>query len=201
MPRPFSEQERVTIRAQLRDKAQRLFETRGLRKTSVDEIAQAAGISKGAFYLFYESKEALCLDLLESIESRLRASVLEQTLRAGRGARQRVAQILRSFLTSWEEYPLLRTFSQADYAYLIRKLPPEKVQAHVAQDKAFVKAFMARLKKEDITPRAQPDVIVNLIRSLFWVGLHRDELGDGDYTKTMTILTDLIAGHIVGGGR
>ena len=97
MPRPFTEQERATIRARLLERSQRLFETRGLRKTSIDEIANEAGISKGAFYQFFDSKEALCLELLESIESKLRVGVLEQAVSGGRGAKARVARILEGF--------------------------------------------------------------------------------------------------------
>lgn len=201
MPRPFSEPERDVIRRQLRESAQRLFETRGLRKTSIDEIVRAAGISKGAFYLFYPSKEALCLDVLEGIEAELRNSVLEQTLVKKGNARRRVGAILQGFLTSWEAYPLLRTFDQADYAYLVRRLPPEQARAHAARDNAFIEMFTQKLKREGLTVKASPRVVVNLLRSLFWVGLHRQDLGEADYADTMTILTDLVAAHITGGAR
>ena len=73
MPKAFSEHEKETIRAQLREKARKLFEKQGLKKTTVDELAQAAGISKGAFYLFYESKEELFLEILEALEADFRA--------------------------------------------------------------------------------------------------------------------------------
>jgi AcrR family transcriptional regulator len=59
MPKAFSEHEKDIIRAQMREKGKDLFEKQGLKKTSVDELTAAVGISKGAFYLFYESKEEL----------------------------------------------------------------------------------------------------------------------------------------------
>jgi AcrR family transcriptional regulator len=48
MPSAFSAQEKEVIRRQMREKSKQLFEAHGLRKTSVDDITQAAGISKGA---------------------------------------------------------------------------------------------------------------------------------------------------------
>ena len=57
MPKAFTDQEKEVLREQLREKGRALFEAHGLRKTSVDEIVRAVGISKGAFYLFYKSKE------------------------------------------------------------------------------------------------------------------------------------------------
>jgi AcrR family transcriptional regulator len=44
----------------------KLFSKRGYNKASVDDICAEAGISKGAFYHHFESKQALFLALLDS---------------------------------------------------------------------------------------------------------------------------------------
>jgi AcrR family transcriptional regulator len=46
--------------------AQRLFSTNGYDATGVAEICQAAGVSKGAFYHHFPSKQAVFLKLLEN---------------------------------------------------------------------------------------------------------------------------------------
>jgi AcrR family transcriptional regulator len=46
--------------------AQRLFSTNGYDATGVAEICQSAGISKGAFYHHFPSKQAVFLKLLEN---------------------------------------------------------------------------------------------------------------------------------------
>ena len=61
----FTEKERVGIVAALRRAAARHAAEEGMRKTTVDELTVEAGISKGAFYKFYPSKEHLFLDMLE----------------------------------------------------------------------------------------------------------------------------------------
>ncbi len=43
----------------------KLFSSRGYNKASVDDICQEAGISKGAFYHHFKSKQALFLALLD----------------------------------------------------------------------------------------------------------------------------------------
>jgi AcrR family transcriptional regulator len=53
-------------RSKIMDSAVKLFSTRGFSAASVDEICEEAGISKGAFYHHFESKQALFLALLES---------------------------------------------------------------------------------------------------------------------------------------
>lgn len=51
-------------RVELGEVALRLWAEQGFDQTSVAAIAEAAGIAKGTFYLYFESKEALLVDVL-----------------------------------------------------------------------------------------------------------------------------------------
>jgi AcrR family transcriptional regulator len=74
--------------ARLLDAAARLFARFGFDKTSIDEIAHAAGVSKGAVYLHWPSKDALfeatlireSLRLLDDICARIDADPAGGTL-------------------------------------------------------------------------------------------------------------------------
>lgn len=65
-------------RSKIIESAIKLFSTRGFNTASVDEICADAGISKGAFYHHFESKQALFLALLDGwlkiIDSAIEAS-------------------------------------------------------------------------------------------------------------------------------
>jgi AcrR family transcriptional regulator len=52
-------------RAKIMEAAIKLFSTRGYNKASVDDICESAGISKGAFYHHFKSKQSLFLALLD----------------------------------------------------------------------------------------------------------------------------------------
>ena len=65
MATAFSPQERERIRDSLLDAALKSAATQGMRHATVDGLAREAGISKGAFYRFYPSKEHLFLSMLE----------------------------------------------------------------------------------------------------------------------------------------
>lgn len=199
MPKAFSDQEKVTIRRQLYEKGQQHFALYGLKKTSVEDLVQAVGISKGAFYLFYGSKEELLFDILEQIEAELQTSVLTFAKQADADARQTVRDLLTHFLIKSDAYPLLKNFRQEDFMLLLRKLPAEKVQHHVDRDEAFITNFCTKLAQEGITMQAPPQVVANLVKSLFFVGLHRDDLGEENYQMTMTVLVDLVAGYVTEG--
>jgi AcrR family transcriptional regulator len=199
MPKAFSEQEKEAIRAQMRERGKKLFEKQGIKKTSVDELAQTVGISKGAFYLFYESKEELLMEILEELEKDFRARIFNFSIRPKSDARLLLAKLFKDALLTWDEYPLLKNFGMTDYEYLARKLPPQRVQAHVNRDNEFVNEFIKRIKREGIVIKASPRIISNLMKSLFFVSLHRDDLGIDAYIEAMEILADLVARYVVEG--
>ena len=71
MARSFTEREKENIKKGLQDACKRSWTQYGYKKTSVDELCREAGISKGAFYLFFESKEALFCEVLCSIQGQI----------------------------------------------------------------------------------------------------------------------------------
>jgi AcrR family transcriptional regulator len=63
--RPPASAGRADSRTRLLDAAARVFAEKGFRAATVDQIAAAAGLSKGTFYWNFASKEDLFLALLE----------------------------------------------------------------------------------------------------------------------------------------
>jgi len=59
---------------QLLDAARDLFAERGYHPTRVIDICQRAGVAKGLFYWYFETKEALFAELNRSMRQRLRRS-------------------------------------------------------------------------------------------------------------------------------
>jgi len=51
------------MKDKLREAAIELFERKGFKETSVQEIVEAVGATKGAFYYYYKSKEELLRDI------------------------------------------------------------------------------------------------------------------------------------------
>jgi AcrR family transcriptional regulator len=64
-PRLTREESRQQTRTRLLDAAVQVFSRRGYQAATVDEIAEAAGYSKGAVYSNFSSKEELFLELLD----------------------------------------------------------------------------------------------------------------------------------------
>jgi AcrR family transcriptional regulator len=59
------QQKQAKTRSALLDSATKIFCRRGLAHTSIDEVAEEAGYTKGAFYANFKSKEELFLVMLD----------------------------------------------------------------------------------------------------------------------------------------
>jgi AcrR family transcriptional regulator len=66
---------RENTRQRLLVAASTIFATKGVGGASVEEISEAAGFTRGAFYSNFESKDALCFALLRSISDSSLAAV------------------------------------------------------------------------------------------------------------------------------
>ena len=77
MPKIYSEIEKKNIRIALRREASKCLGLYGVKKTSVDELVSMVGIPKGTFYLFYENKESLFLDVIENFSNEAEELYLE----------------------------------------------------------------------------------------------------------------------------
>lgn len=66
-----------------------MFATRGFHATSMDDVAEAAGITKPVVYQHFRSKRALYLELLDDVGAQLRDAITKASLKAT-GPRQQV---------------------------------------------------------------------------------------------------------------
>lgn len=76
-------------RHQLLDVALDVFATRGFHVTSMDDVAEAAGVTKPVLYQHFRSKRALYLELLDEVGSQLRDAITKASVEAS-GPRQQV---------------------------------------------------------------------------------------------------------------
>ncbi|MCA9615980.1 MAG: TetR/AcrR family transcriptional regulator, partial [Myxococcales bacterium] len=81
MGTPDGRAERANRKRELRrreilDVARSVFAEKGYHHTHVADIIEAAGIARGTFYLYFESKSAIFLELLEQLLSELRSSIV-----------------------------------------------------------------------------------------------------------------------------
>ena len=139
MSAAFSPEERERIRLQLLEAAGRHARQEGMRRVSVDTLAQECGISKGAFYHFYETKELLFLDMLKQHYRRI-AELAARECRdsADLPAVERAARVFRTALAAMGDAAMMR-FIHDEVPLLLRKLPDDVLREHFQSIEDFIR--------------------------------------------------------------
>src|SRR5947199_9191354 len=84
---------REEVRETILDAADRLLQHYGYKKTTMDDLAQEAGIGKGTIYLYFPSKEEVALSSVDRANARIHAQ-LREIARSGGSPTERLRQML-----------------------------------------------------------------------------------------------------------
>ena len=126
MARGFTEREKENIKRSLQEACKQSWTQYGYKKTSVDDLCKQAGISKGAFYLFCESKEALFCEVLCSVQEQICTAALKviEKHKEKRG----VAEALKLIYREYDKNNFLYDSDSTDFTILMNKLSEEQAE-------------------------------------------------------------------------
>ena len=83
MPVAFTHEEQLNIQLKLEESALALVKQKSVKKITVRELSNQAGISIGAFYKFYPTKEHLFYSLLRSLHGKVYESAMNELFASG----------------------------------------------------------------------------------------------------------------------
>lgn len=173
-PRAFTPAETDAIRVRLHAAARDLFGRRGFKGTTVEDLARAAGISKGAFYRFYDGKEALLAAVLAEYEAGVHAQV-EDAVRADPA--NGLDLLVDLSLDAHAANPLLDVVMSPDGLLALASRPAEELQEMQDRDRVLVARVADLLREGGVEGLPPEPVLLGLLRSLVFVGLHGDQIG------------------------
>lgn len=87
------------------DAAQKLFVQKGVRQTTMDDIAKAADYSKSTIYVYFKSKEEIYHYIIFEHMCRLKEMILVR-LKKNRGFEVCYYEICKGLVNFYEQYPL-----------------------------------------------------------------------------------------------
>lgn len=126
MPKIFSTHEKENIVKGLLKACRQSWTQYGYKKTSVDELCRQVGISKGAFYIFFDSKEALFCEVLCCVQKEIfdaASQVMDQ-----RQDKTGAAEAIKLVYREYEKNNFLHDASSTDFTILTNKLSEEQLQ-------------------------------------------------------------------------
>ncbi|KGR76523.1 TetR/AcrR family transcriptional regulator [Ureibacillus sinduriensis] len=117
----------------LREKAIELFSTNGYYQTKISDIVKAAKVTQPTFYLYFESKDSLFLDLNQQFQQDL-FHILEEQLQQQNVQFQIVIEQLLQYFAS---NPLLTKIGlyQSDNSHIVKEKLVEKFE-HILEGQA-----------------------------------------------------------------
>ena len=108
MPRAFTTVEKETIRDRLIEVGRACFLRYGMRKTTIEDLVKPIGIAKASFYLFFESKEALYLEVFVREIPNVMQRLIDVSFGATDSARDALILLMKAIANEMESNPLAR---------------------------------------------------------------------------------------------
>ena len=157
----FTEEQNEKIRNDLIRAARRCGITIGMRKTSVEQLTEAVGISKGSFYKFFDSKELLFFAVLEDIHTECFAA-----------AQKSLQAILAA--CRWLSKTKAFVFIENDADFLLHRLPEEVKTAHYHDDETHIRTL---LEMGGLQPKGGMALAAATVRGLILTVSHQEQIG------------------------
>ena len=174
MARAFSEEEKTKIKESLLNAAQDLISRQGVQKTTVDEIVEECHIAKGSFYAFYKTKELLFWDVILRWHSELEDMMFSRMQKITKITEENLSEFIYDAYMLCFDCGLGYVITNGDIDYLIRKLPSEVVDAHIAnEDDRLIKLLMQLPQFESL----DADLFSAAFRGLFLILPYKKEIG------------------------
>lgn len=185
------------VRKKLAAAALEALERSGIKKTSVEELARAAGISKGAYYLFFKTKEELFFEVLEGLEVRFRNEVVGLVFSDGFSPRESFGRFLGRFISGLETIPVLAKMNKADYESLLAHVPQERLATHQRRDREELEQFYASFQEKGIFRKLPEGTFSALMAALIAFVLQRSDLGQETYQLARNAMIAMMQEYLI----
>lgn len=185
MASAFSENEKKIIKLKLNDASKACLGKFGVKKTSVAQIAEIAGISKGAFYLFYPSKEILFFSVFEEYQSNIIEETTNKLSRIQNINRQELSGLIYELFQKVRQSFIMNIIQNQEFEYLIRKLPEEVINNHHSFDDKLAKSMFSHLK---LKKNIEFVTIAASLRAIFMSMLHVNEIGEKEFDQALKLI-------------
>lgn len=193
----FTENEKLLIDDKLKKAAEQCLKTYGVRKTTVEQLTKIAGISKGAFYNFYESKELLFFRVLENFQRTIGEELISIFNEKHQSKKQGFIEGIFNMFIKVKDSFLVTLMENQDLEYLMRKLPQEVISNHHSFDDKLAENIFKVLGVE---ASEKVEIASAALRAIFLTMLHEKEIGV-HYEKALKVLIVGVANEIFGEGN
>lgn len=198
MAKPFNVADKVEVNNRLLDSGERLFKRYGLDKTTIEDITKNAGIGKGTFYNFYNSK----IDLYIGLYSRQRVRLVSELNKHFLNRSESVELLIKDYLKKlaellYKDEILTMIYSQEVMSVLYSKGTEKQLEEfNVAANKELSNIIMTWDGVKNSKKSIDANVLAGMIRSVTFLRFHKFYIGDNIYDEVVDGMISAIASYV-----
>ncbi|WP_431802031.1 TetR/AcrR family transcriptional regulator [Microbacterium sp. bgisy203] len=148
-----------------------LFATQGYVTTSVQQIVEAAGVTKGAMYHYFASKDDLLFGIYDELLT-LQKQHLDEIVARGEASGAGVDEILRAVCVDVIETSIDHLREAAVFFRSAHLLSADRRDEVTRRRRAYHDAFAALLERGQVEGRYRTDIPVALLVAHFFSDVH-----------------------------
>lgn len=195
MPVAFTTEQQESIREELFRAGIRLSRSEGMQRMTVSKLAASAGIAKGSFYHFFDSKEAFILALIGYTGEKLQHLFEKHLNGRDQMTTHEFTEFLREYMNS--EYDLLNGLTMEDMMW---------IKTHMSEAELFnpdrtvfaMQQFLNRIS--DAQENIDVGTIVNLIKGMYMIRESRDTMIGSSLGNSIEVMLRMVEIYISGKG-
>ncbi len=192
MPPIFSFEKREEIHVTLLEIGIRMIKEKGIKRMTIDDVAEQAGIGKGTFYHFFKSKEWFVHDVIQFSKEKIYDTINKAIAERGGIDKETFLHLLRTFSFTGENN-IISFMSMEDEEWLRKKLPGEYSLNPEKEEKTADLIF-----KQMIGARSSLNyhVIANMIKIMAMASENKAELHQDALEENLSLMTDMLCNYI-----
>lgn len=176
MAKAYSAEEKKYIREKLIEICKTSWSKYGYKKTSIDAICREAGISKGAFYIFYDSKELLFCDVMDRLQEKLinfcKESLIENSVK------EDFSNVFKQIYREYDQGNWIINFGSPDYQALMNRIPADRLKQH--SNNSTIN-FHEIISKTNIKYKIGEDKAIGIFNALLSLLSNKEKFGYNHY--------------------
>lgn len=195
MPRAFTETEKETIRSKLLEVGRSCFLRYGLKKTTIEDLTRPSGIAKASFYLFFESKEKLFIEVFLHELPAMMDRIMNASFGSTDDIREALVLFMREVVHEMEtnEFSRMMLDDPRELQKSVSNLDFEEILQQVAVFyQPIVQAIADAQARGEIIP-GDPFQLVFALGLIKMYPLNRDNLPPQLYSNMLQLAPEVIA--------
>ncbi len=179
--RSITEEEKEERRHAIMEAAKGRFQRFGFSKTTMEEIAADAGISKGTIYLYFQNKEDIFYELLGKEALDMERFLFRRVVDEPSVIRQ-LEMIFTGAMEYLQDHPYLDSILRRDVELVSTRILKYifSIEDHYV---SVIEDYVRRGMEEGEIEQANPRIVAYVLYKVFEAFSYASTLEEGDFTK------------------